>query len=434
MSPDFTRLKETFRSNLDRDQSEHPPQSPSSPWILAVSGGPDSMALLSLADEFFPRNSFWVCHFHHQTRTAADEDCLLVETYCKKLGVPFISQSRLPPAPSPDQRVSEDALRKQRRRFMENVQRQLGARGILTAHHLDDWIETLLMRLIRGTGVSGLQSIRSRQGIWVHPLLDVPKQVLLDYCEAGNIPFRTDASNGDPSYTRNRVRSDLFVALKAEASRKEHGGLEAWYQRTAALRHELEESNQWLDGPITQWIDSHARLTPYWTEFSLAPFQALPHVTRQRVLRQLVNRQKGHADRSQITRLEEHLMRGRRVRESLKSFKLEISMGTAFLHFEDERRWAPSVHVSSERWVFTPSNVEVCLKNLPTIHRNTCVEPRFFKPGDRVAGKKLKTVWNTNRVPRPHRKIWPIAAISKSQEIVWMAEFPFNATDQTTYP
>ena len=194
--------------------------------LVAVSGGADSTALLlglhRLARE--SRLRLHAAHLHHGLRgPEADADLGFVRALCARLGVP-LTAARWDTRARMRHRglAGQDGLRTLRREFLLAAARRAGARTIATAHTADDQLETLLMRLGRGAGPSGLAGMRpartSRSGaggrvVWLKPLLGVTRaDIESDLGRAGQA-WREDRSNRDPHYTRNRVRHEAVPAL-----------------------------------------------------------------------------------------------------------------------------------------------------------------------------------------------------------------------------
>lgn len=187
--------------------------------VVAVSGGPDSVGLLHLLREAGPEGRFdivAVAHFNHQLRgEEADAD----EAFCRQLALrlelPFeAGRADVREAAARERRSIEDAARRLRYRFLEDVARRTGADAIAVGHTRDDQAETFLLRLLRGSGTRGLGGIRPSAGLVVRPLIEVGRGDLLAWVEARGIPFRRDATNDDVRIPRNRVRHELLPYLE----------------------------------------------------------------------------------------------------------------------------------------------------------------------------------------------------------------------------
>ncbi|MGP6139199.1 MULTISPECIES: tRNA lysidine(34) synthetase TilS [unclassified Jeotgalibaca] len=186
--------------------------------LLAVSGGVDSMALLHAMQQlpFNERPEMTVLHIHHHLRTEAEKDYQLVHNYCEehhlKLEVKHWTEH-------PESNI-EAAARAFRYEFFKEQMATTNSKLLLTAHHADDQMETILMRLARGStlpGYAGIQRIRSfATGHLVRPLLAFEKKELYAYCAEHAVPFREDESNFSSDYTRNRFRNTIVPLLKQE--------------------------------------------------------------------------------------------------------------------------------------------------------------------------------------------------------------------------
>jgi tRNA(Ile)-lysidine synthase len=182
--------------------------------LAAVSGGPDSMALLCLLAERLPPDRLSVAHVNHGTREkASDSDQAFVAAAARGLGLPCVA-ARLE---KPEGRASEERLREARYRALEALARRVGATHLALAHTADDQAETVLLRLARGTGLPGLAGIPERRDlgslVLVRPLLGNAREDLVTYLGRHRVPFRTDRTNRDPRYARNRVRHRVLPEL-----------------------------------------------------------------------------------------------------------------------------------------------------------------------------------------------------------------------------
>ncbi|MBJ6727492.1 tRNA lysidine(34) synthetase TilS [Geomesophilobacter sediminis] len=186
--------------------------------VAAVSGGADSVALLDLLSRCRrPALSLVVAHLNHSLRGAAsDGDESFVADLAASYRLPFIAQRVDVAGFSRDQRLSlEDAGREVRYGFFRQVAADHGATSIALAHHRDDQAETVLMRLLRGAGGSGLTAMRPvAQGILKRPLLRISREELERYLQARGLSWRNDESNDDTAYLRNSIRHELIPMLR----------------------------------------------------------------------------------------------------------------------------------------------------------------------------------------------------------------------------
>ena len=191
------------------------------PVLIGVSGGPDSLCLLDLMWRFgYP---LVVAHLNHGLRTEADEDAQSVREAAQTRGLPFILEEADIDAYARGHAFSiEEAARKVRYQFLFEQARQHQAQAVAVAHTADDQVETLLMHLLRGTGLSGLKgmSYRMHPTPWsneialIRPLLGVFRDEVLSYCNEQGLHPVFDRSNLDTTFYRNRIRGELIPTLE----------------------------------------------------------------------------------------------------------------------------------------------------------------------------------------------------------------------------
>ncbi|MFT9486239.1 MAG: tRNA lysidine(34) synthetase TilS [Tepidibacillus sp.] len=189
------------------------------PIIIGLSGGPDSMVLLDALSKI-TSNPLVAVHLNHQLRgKESDDDAQFVLEQCKKRNIPIeISTVNIADYMKETGLGTEEAGREKRYQFYYEVAQKRNADMIALGHHLNDQAETVLMRIIRGTGVHGLGGIpyvRVWKGLKIiRPLLDITRQEIEDYSHTFAIPYRTDKSNFSTNYFRNQIRLEIIPYLK----------------------------------------------------------------------------------------------------------------------------------------------------------------------------------------------------------------------------
>jgi tRNA(Ile)-lysidine synthase len=191
--------------------------------VVALSGGPDSVALVYLLRELETAGALVVAglaHFNHQLRgEAADADEAFCRALAGELSLPCeVGRSDVRGIARDEGRSIEDAARRLRYQFLEAARQRLEADAIAVGHSLDDQAETFLLRLLRGAGTRGLGAIRPRAGRVVRPLIDVRRDELRQYARDNGLRFQEDATNLDVRIPRNRVRHELLPYLVREFS------------------------------------------------------------------------------------------------------------------------------------------------------------------------------------------------------------------------
>ena len=227
------------------------------PLVAAVSGGPDSVALLHCIgqSEILHKRPL-VGHVDHGLRTESADEAQFVAELCLSLEIPFHS-TRLQVDPSAAGNLSA-RLRDARYDFLLGLVAPTGF--LLTAHHADDQAVTVLMRLLEGAALPGLAGMRQRRDVIVRPLLNVPRSDLLAYLTAHNVAVCQDPSNLDESKFRNRIRQQVWnpilgedpeagrrVALAASRLREDDDALQHWAARFLA---QAKGAANWVEVPL----------------------------------------------------------------------------------------------------------------------------------------------------------------------------------------
>jgi tRNA(Ile)-lysidine synthase len=171
---------------------------------LAVSGGPDSLALLLLAHDCYPKQ-IDAATVDHGLRPEAKEEAEMVADICVKKNIPH---NILKPS-IPIRGSIQSEARKVRYSLLHGWMERENIMWLATAHHADDQLETLVMRLLRGSGIDGMSAIRAKRGYVIRPLLHLSKKELEEYLLSENITAVDDPSNHDQSFDRVRVRKAL---------------------------------------------------------------------------------------------------------------------------------------------------------------------------------------------------------------------------------
>ena len=213
-------------------------------WAVGVSGGPDSVALLSLLARQRADLAPHVVHLDHQLRgDASAEDAEFVARLAAQLNLPRTIARRDEIEPTVDNLPTNPSARYRRLRLalFAQVVRAHALDGVILAHHADDQAETVLHRLLRSSGPTGLAGMNATSRIGeltvLRPLLGVRRAQLLDYLRETRQPWRDDASNASPAYLRNRLRSLLARAPQLTEALIDLGAccgaLREWVERTA---------------------------------------------------------------------------------------------------------------------------------------------------------------------------------------------------------
>jgi len=408
--------------------------------LVALSGGPDSVALLNAMVELRESLGYRVAaaHLNHSLRgDESDRDEMFCRELCRRLKVELVverAQGLVPGKPN-----LEEAARQARQEFLHRTADAARADFIALGHHADDQAETVLMRLLRGAGVTGLCAMmEASPGGIIRPMLSLSRRDVLDYLDTIGASFVTDATNFSTHILRNRVRHDLLPVLDREyvpgASR-----------RLAALASEMQAVDAFLYRAAAQELSAVATSS---CGLDLVRFSNVDPALRGPVLRLYLARQMGglrRLTRDHLSALVNLCLAGpvngevalpsgwRAVREygqlrllngsrpAHPSFSIPIAfegtteVETAGLAFD--------ASLATPGAVPFPSNHESALFDAHAV-LSTGLTARNFLPGDRIrplgmAGtRKVKEVFIDKRLPLRQRAGFPVVAIGS--RIVWL--------------
>ena len=303
----MTKLEKKLRASLRRLGIHK-----RDPILVAVSGGADSIALLdALArwkqSEHLAPNLF-AAHLNHLLRgEESDADETFVREFLRQRNIPsFIAQENVAAAAAQEKNNLEATARQLRYDFLLRSATQCQARIIVTAHTHNDQVETILLRLLRGTSAAGLHGIYAEfemsPGIrLVRPMLDITRDEVLDHCARYQLRFRHDSSNESMDFTRNRIRHELLPVLQSYNPR-----IGQTLQRTA---QQLSEDDAYLQQEASRLVQALAEETA----LNFKPLLTLHAAVRRRVLRQWLAQIRGDLRRigaAHLVALDEVMMSG----------------------------------------------------------------------------------------------------------------------------
>ena len=290
-------MPKTTRSPIEREiraaVARHGLIAPGDRVLAGCSGGPDSVALvallLGLREEM--RLEVVVAHFDHRLRPDSAADAAFVEGLARRWVLPFVAGSKDVRGEARRLRLNlEEAARELRYGFLREAARRAGATKIATGHTMDDQAETFLMRLFRGTGLTGLAAIGPLAGPAgcpvIRPLLGVRRAAVEAYLRAEGLPFRTDASNLDRKFLRNRVRLDLLPELEREYAPR-------LVEHLAALASLAREEDELLDAFVRELADEFITRTGGEPALDVRTLALVPPALARRVAREFIREVKG---------------------------------------------------------------------------------------------------------------------------------------------
>lgn len=181
--------------------------------VVATSGGPDSMCLLNLINQNTDLKI--ICaHVNHKLREESEKEAQMVKNYCTSNNITYEYYEL-----TNYKGNTEAYAREKRYKFFEKIIKKYNSKYLLTAHHGDDLVETILMKIIRGNldNLVGFKKLTKRNNYYIYrPLIDKTKEEILNYCKNNNIKYAIDKTNFEDTYTRNRIRKYILPELKKE--------------------------------------------------------------------------------------------------------------------------------------------------------------------------------------------------------------------------
>ncbi len=194
--------------------------------IVAVSGGPDSMALLNslinIKNCNYKENTdikfeIVVAHVNHNLREEAQEESEYVHNYCRNNNIPFYLKSiDITSIAKKNKKGIEETARNERYKFFDEVLQATNSNKIAIAHNKNDNVETVLMNMFRGTSINGLKGIEIKRDKYIRPLMKCSREEIEGYCTDNKLNPRIDKSNFENKYTRNKIRNVLIPMIKEE--------------------------------------------------------------------------------------------------------------------------------------------------------------------------------------------------------------------------
>lgn len=391
-------------------------------WIIGVSGGPDSMALLDLCRR---HQVAVVCaHVNYHHRPTADRDQLLVEDYCHTHAIPISSQSPIQEASGNFQAWARDV----RYAFFAELAKAEGAAGVLIAHHLDDFLETALLQQESGrqSEVLGIREEGRVMGVQVvRPLLNRTKQQLQDYCDRHHIPYGIDESNLSDDYRRNQLRhhqlAELSEAQKRSAVQKLKRRNRNRQKRRVAVKAKLNPANQIISQEIFLTLNE----------------------TEQRIFLRMWMQEQGASVPSEAFLIE--LIKA--LKQKQGNFKLTFSKDRRFqlaygffsLDFTEEVSYC---YVLDKIELFATPYFKVAMQG-ETTEAVTLTEEDFPitirspQPQDaiqlRFGTKRLNRWFIDRKIPPDQRRSWPVV-VNRRGEIVLVPKIGCNVAHYSNNP
>ena len=398
--------------------------------VVGVSGGPDSMALLHLMSSIKKVIDIEVvcAHVNHNVRKESSSEKVFVEKFCLNHGIVFESMKI---EDYGDDNFHNEA-RSKRYHYFENIVKKYGAKYLLTAHHGDDLIETILMRIVRGStlrGYSGFSKIVKFEDYTIlRPLINVTKDEIFEYNKNNNIAFVQDASNQKDVYTRNRFRKYIVPEFKKEDPNVHN----KFYKFSTTLL----EYNDYIDKQVEKkianiYVQNTLKIDEFLKEEKVIQMKIIYYILEHIYQDDLMLITDNHAE------LLHQLITSKRANayiylpNNLKAIK---SYGT--LTFVNEEMTKDEYEIEIINYLNLPNgkNIEVVSSSSDTSN-NTCrlsskdvkmpLRVRTRVDGDKISvkgmigSKKVSDIFIDCKIPMHDRNIWPVV-VDSNNTVVWL--------------
>ena len=248
--------------------------------VVGVSGGPDSIALLYCLNKFKKMLKYEIicAHINHLIRKDSTEDEEFVENECKKMQIPFYKKRENILELSKElKKGTEETGRLVRYKFFDEILGKNRANKIAIAHNKNDNAETMLLNLIRGTGLKGLEGIQEIEyDKYIRPFINISRQEIEDYCKKNNLKPRIDSTNKENIYNRNIIRNEILPLI-----RKINPNIEEALSRTSKI---IKEENSFIEETTKNTFNSLSSISVGEISFELKEFNKLPNTIKQNLV------------------------------------------------------------------------------------------------------------------------------------------------------
>lgn len=291
------QLSQNLRKNFQDLESLY-----DSRFVLAVSGGVDSMVMLDIFRKEFNSQNLIVGHLDHMIRERSSDDMELVKRYCFEHDLKFVGEG-IDVSQFPGN--LEANARQVRYNFLEKVRRDHAGDWIVTAHHIDDQAETIFMSQMKGAFVRGMSGIdyKDDDRRLLRPFLFASKKQITKYAKERGVSFVFDETNADSKYDRNFLRNEIFTKLESR--------FEGFAERMSDLADFYRDLDEYLFERVDKWIEANFDLKDYGWICDLKKYNELPGFMKFMVLQKLTQQRYDlQMSRANFADIEDMLDRG----------------------------------------------------------------------------------------------------------------------------
>lgn len=397
--------------------------------VAAISGGPDSMFLLDILIKLRDKMNYKIvcAHVHHNLRKESDLEAVKVEKFCKEKDIIFEFKKI---EGYPNNKFNEDIARKIRYEFFDSVVSKYGANVLFTAHHGDDLVETVLMRLTRGSslkGYAGISQISIDRGYKIaRPLLYLTKKDIEENLENSDIDYSIDLSNTSDKYTRNRYRKYILPRLKEEN--------ENVHLKFLDYSEKLLMSNEYL---TNQSLKYYSKVVED-NFINVIEFQKLEKIIQVYVLEHYLNNvykeNIGAITNTHKNIIMDALNNSKNISIDLPNSKTGIIEYNKFNLIDKKNNkeydieFTDKVKLYNEKEIITDNSTKLTTNFVIHLYSNDIKLPfhvRNWRIGDRMkvknmsGSKKVSDILTNSKIPKDIRRLYPVVTDSTG-EIIWI--------------
>ncbi len=408
--------------------------------VVATSGGPDSMCLLDhLLKIKNQKQLTLICaHVNHQLRKESAQEALMVKNYCDQNNIIFEMMT----IDHYEKGNIENIARTKRYTFFEKLIDKYKASYLITAHHGDDLIETILMRIVRGSnlkGYAGFNKITNMNRYKIYrPLISVTKEEILNYVNKNNIPYALDKTNKDNTYTRNRFRNNVLPLLKNE-NKKVH-------QKFLNLSNTLSMYNEYIDKQVNQKLkkiyqNNVLNLDKFSKEDYIIKREIIYHILEKEYQKDLNLINDNHVEnilkiiQNKKPNISINLPKNMQVKKEYNKlyFKSNQNVENYKIEFQNFIKLSNGKIIEKVDKSNDTSNY-ICYLNSQELNFPLWIRNR--KNGDKVSikglngTKKLKDIFIDEKIAKEKRETWPIL-VDNNDEILWIPGLKKTKFDKT---
>lgn len=409
--------------------------------IVGVSGGADSMCLLHILKDIQKEYGLHltVAHINHGIREEAKDDAAFVRGICRRWNIPYKEhRCNIEKIAKAKKCSEEEAGRDERYMFFEKVRIECGGDKISVAHTMNDQAETMLMRLIRGTGITGLGGIMSKRECIIRPLLAITREEVEDYCKEHNILFKEDITNQMDIYTRNKLRLQVLPMLKREFNPK-------IVESLALTSQQLQETEEYLEIQTKEVYKILVKRYKDGYSIPIVPFLQCHLVIQSRLIRKVIEKHIGtlkNVSHQNIYDILELFRKqsGKRIQVDKNTIAIREHLFVRIINNPESENYAYNLDIGVQQIKEWNKRIEISVLNNSEIRQtdenaytknidydkiNGNVQIRNRRPGDKIlfknGSKKLKDFFIDEKIPKTSRD--DVVLIADDENIIWVVGY-----------